>query len=116
MNMKSFFGYIVLAVVVWAVVCVVRPYWDRYSIANDLEVVAIYGTQHEVDDIKKQLKEKISENDWPFTITDMLIKKNEDRDVKLSITYPDEIKIFGFSVKSLEMTVEKEARYVKSML
>ena len=116
MNIKSFFSYVVLAAIVWTVICVVRPYWDRYNIAMELEVIAIYGTQHEVDNIKKLLSEKISENNWPFTITDMIIKKNEDHDVKISITYPDEIKIFGLSVKSLEMTVEKEARYIKPMV
>lgn len=116
MNIKSFFSYIVLAVIVWTVICVVRPYWDQYNIANELEVIAIYGTQHEVDNIKKLLKEKISENNWPFTVTDVIIKKNEDRDVKISITYPDEIIIFSISVKSLEITIEKEALYVKPMV
>jgi hypothetical protein len=116
MNMKSFFAYIVLAAIIWAVVCVVRPYWDRYNIATELEGIAIYGTQHEVDTIKKKLEEKINENDWPFTLTDVIINKNQDRDVKISITYSDEIKIFGLSVKSLEMTIEKETRYIKPMV
>ncbi|RPI80101.1 MAG: hypothetical protein EHM45_00215 [Desulfobacteraceae bacterium] len=114
--MKSFFSYIVLALIIWSVVCVVRPYWDRYNIAMELEVVAIYGTKHEIDDIKKQIKMKISENDWPFEVADVIVKKNEDRDVEISITYPDKIKIFGFTVKSLEMTIEKEARYVNPVV
>jgi hypothetical protein len=116
MNFKSIFSFILFVAVIWAIVCIVKPYWTKYNIGNEVEVVATYGTKHDIDETKKMLIRKITENEWPIEENDFSVKKNDYGDVTISITYNDEINIFGMSVKSLEMNIEREARFVKAIL
>ena len=107
MKLKDSFFYLVGILFIWCVVSSVKPHWEKYLIGIEIERAAIYGTKHTVDETRKLLNKKMKEDGHPFTDKDFIIEKDEYNDVYMSLTYDDEIKIFGFWVKPIEFTIEK---------
>ena len=106
--------FIILAIfIAWCLVSVAKPFWNRYWIGEDVEKAAIYGTKNSIENTRKFLGDKIEEMGCYFNEEDFIIEKDEDT-ISISITYSDQINLFGktlrqfqFSVKATEHEVEE---------
>jgi hypothetical protein len=96
------------------VVGVVRPYWHKYWIGQEIEAAAIYGTKNSIEDTRNFLSKKMSESGRDFRGDDFRIAKNEDNTVTISLTYYDRIRVFGLVLKELKFTVEKTKSEVEA--
>jgi len=50
--MKNLFLTAVAIAIVIAIGSAVKPYWDKYWIQKELEVAAVYGTKHTLENTK----------------------------------------------------------------
>jgi hypothetical protein len=115
MKIKDTTLVIVGLILLWGVVCAVRPYWDKYWLGQDIRVAAIYGTKHSVQKTRMLLTKKMMQSGNGFRGEDFNIEKNEHNNVTVSIEYIDEISIFGMTLKELEFTVEKTESEVEAV-
>jgi hypothetical protein len=105
--------FAVLIALVWIVVSIARPYWHKYRIGQDIEAAAIFGTKNSVGDTRGFLARKMKEAGRSFSGDDFKIAKDERNNVTISISYFDEIRVFGLTVTELEFTIEKSKSEVK---
>jgi hypothetical protein len=113
--MKRILQLILFLAIAWSLVCVGRPYWDRYWLGNDMEEAAIYGTKNTIAHTKAFLNRKMKLAGRDFKAEDFTIKKDENNRTTISITYEDKIIIFGQVVKTLKFEVEKTKKEVAEM-
>jgi hypothetical protein len=117
--MKVFNNIIKIAmsiIFVWCFVSALRPYWDKYWLGHEINSAAIYGTKNTVTETRKFLDEKMKA-EWPgFTGSSFFIEKDDNDNIIISITYYDEINVFGLTLKELEFTIEKTATEVDAIL
>ena len=111
--MKGIIKVILFLIFTWCVVSAVRPYWNRHGLEKELKTASIYGTKNSIEDTRKYLDKKMKDEGYWFKGQDVIIEKNENNTVSISITYNDEISIFGVTLKELEFTVEKTSSEVK---
>ena len=111
--MKSAFNIILFLLIIILTGSSVRPFWTKYWVGEDIETASIYGTKNSIEDTKKFLIQKMTENGRGFVGDDFIIKKNEDNTVNISITYTDNISFFGISLKTLEFTLKETAREIQ---
>jgi hypothetical protein len=116
MKIKNIIGYVFFLGCVWCSVNAVKPYWDKYWLSCEIERAAIYGTKNSIQDTKTFLAKQMVEDGRQFTEDDFYVEKNKWNDVTVSITYDDEIKVFGVRLKPLEFTVEKSSSEVRQFL
>jgi hypothetical protein len=115
MKGKDLFWLVLFGVFIWCAVSAVKPYWERYWLGRTVETAAIYGTKHTIEKTRKFLTKRMNEEGWDFDGGDFTIEKEKDKTVTISITYGDEIRIFGHTVKELEFTVERTSEEVEEM-
>jgi hypothetical protein len=115
MKGKDLFWLVLFGVFIWCAVGVVKPYWDRHWLGRTVEAAAIYGTKHTIPKTRKFLTKRMNEEGWGFDGGDFTIEKERDKTVTVRITYADEIRIFGRTVRELEFTVERSAEEVEEM-
>ena len=111
--MKDIIKVIIFLLLIWGVVCTVKPYWNRHGLEKELKTASVYGTKNSVEATRKFLNAKMKEGGYDFTGRDFFIEKNEHNTVTISITYTDEIRIFGMTLKELEFTVEETSSEVE---
>ena len=111
---KKFLNLIFLIIIIWVVVGMVRPYWDKYWLGQDVETAAIYGTKNSVGETRRFLTKKMKEAGCDFTGEDFRIIKDKDNNVTISITYYDKIDVFGVILKELKFTLKKTVSEVKA--
>lgn len=99
-----------LAAFMWCTVCAVKPYWNKYWLAFDLKGAAKYATKNSIEDTRKRLTQLMYEADRNLTGEDFFIEKDKHNTATVGITYIDEIRIFGKTVKKLELTIEESSR------
>jgi len=114
MQMKPYFMYAVIILLLWSGVCAARPYWDKYWLKQEMESAAVYGTKASVAAIAEYLDDKMKEQGRGFIGDDFAIEKDARNAVKISITYADEIRLFGHSLKKLRFTLRAYASDVKA--
>jgi hypothetical protein len=105
--------FAVLIALLWIVVSIVRPYWHKYWIGQNIEAAAIFGTKNSVGDTRGFLDRKMKEAGRSFAGDDFKIAKDERNSVTISISYFDEIRVFGLTVRELEFTIEKSKSEVR---
>ena len=110
---RKIVNYAVLIALIWIAVNVARPYWHKYWIGQDIEAAAIFGTKKSVSDTKGFLTRKMREAGRSFTGNDFKIAKDEKNNVTISLSYYDEIRVFGIKLTELEFTIEKTKSEVK---
>jgi len=114
--MKKMFAYVlVIAAVVFAV-SAARPYWDKYWIGKSIEVAAVYGTKHSIQDTRAFLVERMKESGYPFSLDNIQIEKDEKNRVTITFRYQDTVSVFGRKVKDLVFTVRKTVSEVKNVV
>jgi hypothetical protein len=111
---KKLLNFIFLIIIIWVVVSIVRPYWNKYWLGQDVEAAAIYGTKNSVVDTRRFLSQKMKEAGRDFTGEDFTITKDEENNVTISITYYDAIRVFGVTLKELEFTLKRTMSEVKA--
>ncbi len=114
MQIKPYFTYAVIILLLWSGVCAARPYWDKYWLEQEMKTAALHGTKTGVEAAAKFLDAKMEEQGRGFTGDDFEIERNADNSVKISITYADEIRVFGLSLKKLRFTVETNTSDVEA--
>ena len=114
--MKKVLSIIIAIVVLLAVLSVIRPYWNKYSLKKDMEAAAIYGTKHKLAQIEKFLDDKNQEADRDIELDSFTIEKDERNSVAISVAYTDYISLFGFRFFSLNFEVEASADEIEEML
>lgn len=105
--------YIVSAIILWLIFCAVLPFWHRYEMQSDLDATALYGTKHGISETRALLMEKAAERGYDLDAEDFSIEKDEKNTVHISLTYMDEIRFFGITLKELEFTLEASAREIQ---
>jgi hypothetical protein len=115
MKVKKVLGAILAMLFIWIAVCVIKPFWDKYWLGQDLKAVATYGTKHRIVDTRKHLSKIMEQKDYGFSGGDFYIEKKANNDTTVGIVYDDEIRIFGWTVMEIEMAVEETRSEVKTM-
>jgi hypothetical protein len=110
---RKIVGYAVLLALIWIAVSIARPYWHKYWIGQDIEAAAIFGTKKSVVDTREFLTRRMKEAGRSFTGGDFKIAKDERNNVTISLSYYDEIRIFGIKLTELEFTIEKSKSEVQ---
>ena len=110
---KKILNLIFVIIIIWIVVSIVRPYWDKYWLGQDVEAAAIYGTKNSVGDTRIFLAKKMKEAGRDYTGEDFRITKDENNNITISLTYYDEVRVFGVTLKELEFTLKKNMSEVK---
>jgi len=105
--------YIVFALVVWLIACAAWPFWDRYKMQSDLDAAALYGTKHTVAQTRALILEKTAELGYELDAEDFAIEKDAKNSVYITLTYVDEIRFFGITLKEFEFTLEASAREIR---
>jgi hypothetical protein len=111
---KKLLNFVFLIIIIWVVVSIVRPYWDKYWLGQDVEAGAIYGTKNSVEDTRAFLTQKMKEAGRDFTGEDFGISKDENNNVTINLTYCAELRVFGVTLKELEFTLKKTMSEVKA--
>ena len=106
-------SYVVLIALLWIVVSIARHYWHKYWIGQDIEAAAIFATKNSVGDTRGFLTRKMKEAGRGFTGDDFKIAKDEKNNVTISLSYLDEIRVFGLKLSELELTIEKSKSEVQ---
>ena len=107
--------YIVTAILVWLLIATIWPYWNRYQMGSDLEAAALYGTKNGILATRKFLMEKTEERGFDFDPEDITIEKDEKNGVYISLTYIDEIRFLGMTIKELEFSLEVSAEEIREV-
>jgi hypothetical protein len=110
---RKILGYAVLLALIWIAVSIAQPYWHKYWIGQKIEDAAIFGTKNSVGDTRGFLTEKMKEAGHSFTGDDFKIAKDEKNNVTISLSYNDEIRVFGITLRELEFTIEKSKSEVQ---
>jgi hypothetical protein len=110
---RKIVGYAVLLALIWIAVSIARPYWHKYWIGQDIEAAAIFGTKKSVSDTRRFLTTRMKEKERSFTGDDFKIAKDEENNVTISLSYYDEIRVFGITLRELEFTIEKSKSEVQ---
>jgi hypothetical protein len=105
--------YIISIGLIFLIVCAIWPYWTQHGIKSDLKEAALYGTKHSIEDTEKFLSEKLKERGYDFGPREFYIEKDENNKVSISLTYQDEISVFGLILKELEFTLDITKRETK---
>lgn len=111
--MKTFFQVIIVIFILLCAVSAVRPYWNKYWLGKELEAACVYGTKNSIAATREFLVRKMEEEGYNLRGEDFLIEKSENNRVSISVTYSDEMSLFGRTIKSLDFTVERSASEVK---
>jgi hypothetical protein len=111
---KKLLNFVFLIIIILIVVSIVRPYWDKYWLGQDMEAAAIYGTKNSVRATRTFLTQKMKEAGRDFAGEDFGISKDENNNVTISLTYYDEVHVFGVTLKELEFTLKKSMSEVKA--
>ena len=109
-SVGKWFFYIVSLLILYLIFCAVLPFWHRYEMQSDLNAAALYGTKHSIEKTRALLLEKAAERGYELDAEDYAIEKDEKNTVSISLTYVDEIRFFGMTLKELEFTLEASAR------
>ena len=112
-TIKSIFFVVVGIAFLWSGWSAVRPYWSKYWLKKDMELAAVYGTKHDIEQTRRFLDEKMKDAGRDFEGDDFEIDKDEKNDVYIRVRYQDSIRVFGSLLKDLEFEVEASARDVK---
>jgi len=111
---KTLFIWTFLAFLLICALSATRPYWNRYWIHKDMEAAAIYGTKHSEEAVMGMLLKKMQQGGYKFTEQDILIEKEADNRVTITLRYTDQIGIFGLKFKKLPFTLTSSAKEVKA--
>jgi hypothetical protein len=112
-TMKSIFLVALGIAFLWSGWSAVRPFWNKYWLKKDMELAAVYGTKHDLEQTRRFLDDKMQEAGRGFEGDDFEIEKDERNDVYIRVRYQDSIRVFGSLLKDLEFEVEASARDVK---
>ena len=115
-KINSILMWVIFAAVILGGVGAARPYWNRYWLREEMKTVANYGTKNSIQNTKEFLTKKMKEEGYDFTGEDFIITKDQESNVTISITYSDEISLFGVDLKDLKFTVRAYVRNIPRML
>ena len=113
---KSCFTWILIFALIWGAASTLRPFWDKYWLEKQMEVVATYGTKNDIEDVRLELVRKMKQEGYHFDGDDFRIEKDEKNSVFINIAYTDEITFFGLTLKELELVAKAEAREVERVI
>jgi hypothetical protein len=112
-TIKSIFVIALGIAFLWSGWSAVKPFWSKYWLKKDMELAAVYGTKHNIEETKRFLDEKMKAAGRDFEGGDFEIEKDQKNDVHIRLHYEDSIRIFGYLLKDLDFRVEAFAREVK---
>jgi hypothetical protein len=111
---KMIITYMVGITLIFILFNSVRPYWNRYWLERHMETVAVFGTKHGLSETVELLMNKMREEGYRFYEDDFIINKDEKNSVYINLAYTDEIKVFGKTLKQLDLIAEVSARETRS--
>jgi hypothetical protein len=97
--------YIVSAVLLYLIICVSAPFWDRYWFEAEMSAAAVYGTKHDIDEARRMLEEKAADRGIDLEEAEVEMSKDQHT-VSIVVAYPDAITAFGMTLKTLEFVIE----------
>jgi hypothetical protein len=112
-TMKNIFLVALCIAFLWSVWSAVRPFWNKYWLKQDMELAAVYGTKHDMEQTRRFLDQKMRDAGRDLEGEDFEIEKDEKNDVYIRVRYQDSIRVFGYLLKDLELEAEASARDVK---
>lgn len=113
--MKNFFLIVILIIAVICIGSVLRPFWTKYWLGEDMKAAAVYGTKHSIKDTMALLLNKMEEANRDLNEEDFSIEKDKNNTVTITLTYTDEIKFFGYILKEFEFVLEETADEVDEL-
>ncbi len=113
-KMKDYIKFFIVFFFVWcAFLSTARPYWNKYWLELQLEAASVYGTKNSIEDTRNFLSDKMEDEGFSFKGDDFIIEKDENNKVSIRLSYADEIRILGLTLKELKFTVERSSDEVK---
>jgi hypothetical protein len=104
--MRKFLTIAILAFCTWLAIIFVRPYWDRHLLQMDIEEAAIYGTKRSEGEVRGFLANRMKEKGRNIKSENLLVDKNERNTVYVKMSYWDEVKLAGHTLKRVQFTLE----------
>ena len=112
--MRSAIKVILAAAFLWAIVCTIWPFWNKYWLEQNLRTIALYGTKKSIKSTRDKLSKDLKVRGSDFVERDFDIEKDGNNKVTISIEYVDEIRMFGVTLKELEFIIEITVRETES--
>jgi hypothetical protein len=113
-KMKDYIKFFIVFFFVWcAFLSTARPYWNKYWLELQLDAASVYGTKNSIEDTRNFLSDKMEDEGFSFKGDDFIIEKDKNNKVSIKLSYADEIRIFGLTLKELKFTVERSSYEVK---
>ena len=101
---------IVSVVIIYLIICVVWPFWNKYRLTSEMEEAALYGTKHDIEETLEFFGQKAKDRGYDFDPEKIHIDKNENKTVSMKWTYQDKISFFSIVLKKYEFTIEVTKR------
>ena len=114
--MKKMIFYILSFAVLLIVLNAIWPFVNSYFINSELKKAALYGTKHSIQETHDLLVKNLKEKDLVYDPEKLSIEKNEHKTVSISLSYEDEIKIFGITLKKLQFDLSVKEKHIDAFL
>ncbi|MGE5838962.1 MAG: hypothetical protein ACM34H_03435 [Deltaproteobacteria bacterium] len=112
--MKKLLSYALVIAIVLAVGGVVRPYWNKYWIQEEVEAAAVYGTKNSLEQTRQFLLNKLKEEGYRIGEDQVSIDKDPKNNVTVTVRYSDKISILGKEFQKLRFTVTATQKEIKA--
>jgi hypothetical protein len=112
---NTFVTWIVFIVILVGAVTAIKPFWDRYWLKEEMERAAAYGTKNSIEQTRQFLTKRMNEEGYDLSGEDFNIQKDRKSNVTISVTYDDEMALFGLRLKDLNFAVRVFVRNIPSV-
>ena len=102
--------YIVSILIIYLIICAAWPFWNKYRLTSDMEVAALYGTKHNIEETLALFTQEAKDRGYDIDPEEISIDKDEHNTVSIEWTYQDKISFFSLVLKKLEFTLEVTKR------
>ena len=107
--------WIMFIVIIVGAFSAVRPFWNRYWLKEEMERAAAYGTKNSIEQTRQFLTKRMNEEGYDLAGGDFNIQKDQKSNVTISVTYDEEIALFGYRLKDLNFAVRVFVRNIPSV-
>ena len=114
--MKKMIFYILSFAVLLVVLNAIWPFINNYFINSELKKAALYGTKHSIQETRDLLVKNLEKKDIVYDPEKLSIEKNEYKTVTISLSYEDEISIFGITLKELKFDLSVKEKHIDAFL
>lgn len=114
--MKKIIFYAVSISILLLVVNAIWPYMNKYFITADLRKAALYGTKHSIPETLSLLNKSLKDRGLKYDPEKLNIDKDQNKTVRISLSYDDEINILGITLKELQFKISVKEEHLRAIM